>query len=149
MQPLSNDPRSLRPTLSPSGRRAFFPLPLGEGRDGAAVARVRVGRIAMLWIAALAPTPALAQAWTTINATPPASAAYQVAKNDDDIRAGRRSGQLSKAEAGALHRENARVGALAATYAKDGTTDSEAAFSQAAAEATQSLVVAKRTPGMK
>ncbi|NYD90514.1 hypothetical protein [Sphingomonas melonis] len=103
----------------------------------------------MLWIAALAPTPALAQAWTTINATPPASAAYQVTKNDDDIRAGRRSGQLSKAEARALRRENARVGALAVTYSKDGTTDSEAAFSQAAAEATHSLIVAKRTQGMK
>lgn len=149
MQPFSNEPRTLRPTLTPSTRPAFFPLPLGEERDSEAVDRVRVGRIAMLWIAALAPTPALAQAWTTINATPPAPAAYQVAKNDDDIHAGRRSDQLSKAEARALRRENARVGALAVTYAKDGTTDSEAAFSQAAAEATHSLIVAKRTQGMK
>ncbi|WP_137897408.1 hypothetical protein [Sphingomonas sp. 2SG] len=69
----------------------------------------RTIRPALLCLAAVLPTPALAQAWTTIRATPPAPAAYQVAKNQDDIRAGRRSGQLSRADARDLRRENARV----------------------------------------
>ena len=135
MQPLSNDPQTIRPTLM---------LPAL-----CVVDRVRTGRTVLLCLAALLPVPALAQAWTTIRATPPAPAAYQVAKNQDNIRAGRRSGQLSKADARALSRENARVGDLAATYARNGTTDSEAAFVQTAAEATHSLIVAKRTQGMK
>jgi len=148
MQPLSNDPQTIRPTHI-SAPHAFFPLPTGGGRDGAAVDRVRTGRAILLCLAALLPTPALAQAWTTIQAPPSAPAAYQVAKNQDDIRAGRRSGQLSKADARALRRENAHVGDLAATYASNGTADSEAAFVQAAAEATHSLLVAKRTQGAK
>jgi hypothetical protein len=37
----------------------------------------------------------LAQAWTTIRTTPLAPAAYQLADNHDDIRAARRSDQLS------------------------------------------------------
>lgn len=109
----------------------------------------RTIRPALLCLAAVLPTPALAQAWTTIRATPPAPAAYQVAKNHDDIRAGRRSGQLSRADARDLRRDNARVGDLAVTYARNGTTDSEAAFVQAAAEATHSRIVAKRTQAAK
>ena len=131
MQPLSNDPRACRPTLA-----------LLTAHDAG---RLRAGRSAFLWLATLPPSPALAQAWTTIRATPPSPAAYQIAKNHDDIRAGRRSGQLSKAEARDLDRENARVGDLAASYAKGGTTDPAAAFVQAAAEATHGLIVAERT----
>ena len=135
MQPLSNGPRTSRPALT---------LPVLRAVD-----RVKAGRTALICLAALLPTPALAQAWTTIRATPPAPAAYQVAKNQDDIRAGRRSGQLSRADARDLRRDNARVGDLAVTYARNGTTDSEAAFVQAAAEATHSRIVAKRTQAAK
>lgn len=135
MQPLSNDPRACRPTLTLSTAH-------GAGRS-------RAGRTAFLWLATLLPSPALAQAWTTIRATPPSPAAYQVARNYDDIRAGRRSGQLSKAEARELTRENARVGDLAASYAKGSTADPAAAFVQAAAEATHGLIVAGRTHGAK
>jgi hypothetical protein len=126
MQTLSNEPPAFRP-----------------------VDMMKTGRNAAMLLAMLLPTPAFAQAWTTIRATPPSPAAYQVAKNRDDIRAGRSSGQLSKTEARDLRRENARVGDLAASYAKDGTTDSEATFIQAAAEATHGLIVAKRTQGGK
>ncbi|MCP3735942.1 hypothetical protein M9979_13790 [Sphingomonas sp. RP10(2022)] len=93
----------------------------------------------------VAPRPASAQAWSTIRATPASPVDYQVAKTRDDIRDGRRAGQLSKAEARELHRENARVGALAGRYAEGGTTEPERAFTQGAAEAVHGIVVAKRS----
>jgi hypothetical protein len=149
MQPLSNDPRTVRVTVTLSTAAPSLPSPTGRGKKARSVDKVRAARNALMWLATLLPTPALAQAWTTIRATPPSPAAYQVAKNHDDIRAGRRSGQLSKAEARDLRRENARVGDLAASYAVSGTTDPAATFAQAAAEATHGLIVAKRTRAAK
>ncbi|MEA1085773.1 hypothetical protein SFC76_16025 [Sphingomonas sp. CD22] len=145
MQRLSNDPRTIPPILTLSTAAPSLPSPIARGKKACRTERMRAARHALMWLAAILPTPALAQAWTTIRATPPSPAAYQVAKNYDDIRAGRRSGQLSKAEARDLRRENARVGDLAASYAKGAPTDSQATFAQSAAEATHGLIVAKRT----
>lgn len=145
MQPLSNDPRTIPPILTLSTAAPSLPSATKRGKKVPSVNRMRAARHAIMWLAAILPMPALAQAWATIRATPPSPAAYQVAKNHDDIRAGRRSGQLSKAEARDLRRGNARVGDLAASYAKGDPTDSQATFAQSAAEATHGLIVAKRT----
>lgn len=104
---------------------------------------------ALLCLIACTPGPVAAQAWTTIRAAPaaPPSPAIddQVAANRDDIRAGRRAGQLSRAEARYLRRENGRAAAIAATGTGPG--DPATAFAARTAEATHGLIVAGRTKG--
>lgn len=77
--------------------------------------------------------PAAAQSWTGINEPHAATLApqatdthRQVEKIDRSIRAGRKSGQLSHAEARRLHRAAAALDAMATRYADDGVSAGEA-----------------------
>ena len=132
-----------RPNLT-QRRCAPVPLPVGEGRDGAAGDRVRAGAIAMLLIAL--PTPATAQAWSTVSSTPAGpSIERQVDLMRQDIRNGRKTGQLSKREAKDLRRTAGDIDLRAGMYAQNGLTDSERSFLDSNAAALRSQVVVKRS----
>jgi hypothetical protein len=102
--------------------------------------------------ALLAPLPALAQHSTWGGYSPPAWSARASLGSDttlgkvrEDIRKGRRSGQLTRAEAKGLRRETARIDAFRDRVASDGLSDSERAAVQNQAEGLNGLVTAKRS----
>jgi hypothetical protein len=66
----------------------------------------------------------------------------------EDIRDARDAGQLSRREARALRREGFRIEASSARYARDGTSDAEAAMLRGRTEALRSAIAAKRTQGL-
>lgn len=77
--------------------------------------------------------PAAAQSWTGINAESHAAAAprgtdvyRQTDRIDRSIRAGRKSGQLTRAEAHRLRRQAALIDAMADRYTADGISAGEA-----------------------
>jgi hypothetical protein len=112
---------------------------------------------ALIAAAALAaPLPAFAQQSSWGGYRPPVWSAGRsmggnttIDKVRRDIRKGRQSGQLSRAEARGLRRENARIAAFQDRLASDGLSDSERAAVQSRAEGLNGLVVAKRSRAPK
>lgn len=83
--------------------------------------------------AAVIGSPAAAQSWTGITTESPATAPprgtdvyRQTDRIDRSIRAGRKSGQLTRAEAHRLRRQAALIDAMADRYAADGISAGEA-----------------------
>ncbi len=105
--------------------------------------------------------PATAQRWSIYRAPPPShridlptrpldtgtsanipqpAIGRQLDAIDDGIRAGRASGQLSRKEARGLRRENGVIGSIAARYAENGLSQSEARELQMRTEVMRDIV---------
>jgi len=96
--------------------------------------------------------PAAAQTWggydpAPFPSRPPASdsgIARELGKNRDVIRAGRRSGQLTRSESRALRRERAMIRTLERRYARGGLSEFERAELQTRIEILRSNTAASR-----
>jgi hypothetical protein len=92
---------------------------------------MRIAAFVILGAAAIG-SPAAAQSWTGINTESHAAAPHgtdvyrQTDRIDRSIRAGRKSGQLTRAEAHRLRRQAALIDAMADRYAADGISVGEA-----------------------
>ncbi|MGR6329925.1 hypothetical protein ACU5AX_12730 [Sphingomonas sp. XXL09] len=110
---------------------------------------------ALLTAAVLLPVPAAAQSWSSITPIPsgpridPNSLARDTGAIRDSIRAGRRSGQLTRRVASVLRGKAAGIDARADIHARDGLSDSERAFLQSNAEALRGQVDAARLQGKR
>lgn len=110
---------------------------------------------ALLTAAVLLPVPAAAQSWTSITPIPsgprvdPNPVARDTGAIRDSIRAGRRSGQLTRREGRVLRGKAAGIDARADLYARNGLSDSERAFLQSNAEALRGQVDAARLGGKR
>ncbi len=137
-----------RPNLTLSAASPSLPSPTGRGKKAHSAERVRMSAIGMLVIAL--PTPATAQAWSTISSTPAGpSIERQVDRIRQDIRNGRETGQLSKREAKNLRRTAGNIDLRAGMYAQNGLTDSERSFLDSNAAALRSRVVVQRSQGKR
>lgn len=127
---------TFRPALAPS---LFRRSSAGKGMAGS---------VALLLVAL--PAPGLAQAWTTISSAPAGpSVERQVGRIRDDVRDGRKAGQLSRREARDLRRKADGIGHRAGMYAQNGLSDSERSFLESNAAALRSEVVVKRSQGRR
>lgn len=130
---------TFRLALTPSPASPFRRSPAGNGIAGS---------VALLLIAL--PAPALSQAWTTISSAPAGpSVERQVGRIRDDVRDGRKAGQLSRREARDLRRKADGIGLRAGMYAQNGLSDSERSFLESNAAALRSEVVGKRSQGRR
>lgn len=130
---------TFRPVLTMSPASPFRRSPAGNGMAGS---------VALLLIAL--PAPALAQAWSTISSAPAGpSVERQVGRIRDDVRDGRKAGQLSRREARDLRRKADGIGLRAGMYAQNGLSDSERSFLESNAAALRSEVVGKRSQGRR
>ncbi|WP_213979174.1 hypothetical protein [Sphingomonas sp. dw_22] len=117
---------------------------------------MRVFAAPLLTLALLAAAPAAAQSFGGYNPPPPprpmrgdSGISGQIGQIGGDIRAGRRSGQLSRSEARALRRERNMIGTLEDRFAQDGLSDSEKAELQTRTEILRADTIARRTGGKK
>ncbi len=133
-----------RPNLTLPPASPSLPSSTGRGKKTHRVERGWMSAIAMLVIAL--PTPATAQAWSTISSTPAGpSVERQVNRIRQDIRNGRETGQLSRREAKNLRRTAGNIDLRAGMYAQNGLTDSERSFLDSNAAALRSQVVVQRS----
>jgi hypothetical protein len=76
---------------------------------------------------------------------PPSAADYEMQRSRDAIRAGRKSGALTKSEARALRREARQNTELARRYGRDGLSPSEQRELEMRGRALSSVTEAQRT----